>query len=103
MIMNTRFVGGLFAVTMLWPAIATAQTTVIETTGVAPPDEVITYVQRERIPSVRVEGDIAVGFALPPAVELRAIPNHDRWGYAVVNERRVIVEPRTRRVIRIVE
>jgi hypothetical protein len=80
-----------------------AQTTMIETTGAAPPDEVVTYVQRERVPSVRVEGNVAVGYELPSSVEIRTVPRHDRYGYAVINERRVIVEPRTRKVIRVVE
>ena len=101
--MNRHMLGGLVAATMLWPALATAQTTIIETTGAAPPDEVVTYVQRERVPSVRVEREVIVGSTLPDTVEVRTIPRHDTYGYAVVNERRVIVEPRTRRVIRIVE
>ena len=101
--MTKHVLGGLIATTILWPTLGTAQTTIIETTGAAPPDEVVTYVQRERVPSVRVEGDISVGFTLPPIVELRTIPSHDAYSYAIVNERRVIVEPRTRRVIRIVE
>lgn len=76
-------------------------TTVIETTGAAPPDEVVTYVQRERVPSVRVEGDVAVGYAVPGTVELRTIPNHSRYSYTVINDRRVLVEPGTRKVIRV--
>ena len=95
--------GGLAAAAILLPAMAGAQTTIIETTGAAPPDEVITYVQRERGPSVRLEGDIGVGFALPSNIEVRTIPRHDRYGWAIVNERRVLVEPGTRRVIRVIE
>jgi hypothetical protein len=76
-------------------------TTVIETTGVAPPDEVITFVERERIPSVRIEGDVAVGYVLPDTVEIRTIPQHQKFGYAIVNERRVIVDPGSRKVIRV--
>ena len=72
--------------------------TVIETTGAAPPDEVVTYVQRERVPSVRVEGDVAIGYAVPGTVELRTIPNHSRYSYTVINDRRVLVEPGTRKV-----
>ena len=102
--MNKHVLGGMIAATVLWPALAAAQTTtVIETTGAAPPDEVVTYAQRERIPSVRVPGDIAVGFAVPDTVELRTIPRHDTYNYAIVNDRRVIVEPRTRRVIRVID
>src|SRR5262245_28280933 len=60
--MNRHLLGGVIAATVLWPALAAAQTTVIETTGSVPPDEVITYVQRERVPSIRVEGDVRAGF-----------------------------------------
>jgi hypothetical protein len=98
--MKRHTLGGIVAATALWPALATAQTTVIET---APPDEVVTYVQRESVPSVRIEGDIRVGGTLPGTVEIRTIPRHEKFGYTVVNDRRVIVEPSTRRVIRIVE
>jgi len=31
------------------------------------------------------------------------VPQHTEYRYAVVNDRRVIVEPRTRRVIRILD
>ena len=78
-------------------------TTVIETTGVAPPDEVVTYVQREKVPSVHVEGEVTTGFVLPDTVEIRTIPQHQKFGYAIVNERRVIVDPGTRRVIRVLK
>jgi hypothetical protein len=101
--MKKHVLGGMIAASVLWPVVGSAQTTVIETTGAAPPDEVITYVQRESVPSVRVEGDLGVGFVLPGTVQLRTIPRHEQYGYAVINERRVIVEPRTRKVIRIIE
>ena len=101
--MNRHVLGGMIAATFLWPALASAQTTVIETTGSTPPDEVVTYVQREQVPSVAIEGDIRVGATLPGTVQLRTIPRQEKYGFAVVNNRRVIVEPSTRRVIRIVE
>jgi hypothetical protein len=40
---------------------------------------------------------------LPAAVELRPVPNYTEYRYAVVNDRRVIVDPRTRGVIRIID
>ena len=46
---------------------------------------------------------VVVGEPLPEVVELRPVPNHVEYRYAVVNDRRVIVEPRTRRVIRILD
>ena len=41
---------------------------------------------------------VVVGEPLPPTVELRTVPSHTEYRYAVVNDRRVIVEPRTRKV-----
>ncbi len=67
------------------------------------PNAVITSIQGERVPSVTVRERVVVGEPLPPAVELRPVPRYTEYRYAVVNDRRVIVDPRTRRVIRIVD
>ena len=48
-------------------------------------------------PSVTVRERIVVGEPLPETVVLRPVPSHTEYRYAVVNDRRVIVEPRTRR------
>jgi hypothetical protein len=84
-----------------------AQGVVVEgtvgSTVVEVPAEVRSYVVRERVPSVRIQEEVVVGRPLPPTVEVRTIPDHRDYGFAVVNERRVIVEPRTRRVIRVIE
>ena len=53
--------------------------------------------------SVVVRENVAVGEPLPQTVVLTPVPSHTDYSYAVVNDRRVIVEPRTRRVIRIIE
>jgi hypothetical protein len=91
------------AALLLTAGAASAQTTVIETTGTMPPDEVVTYVQRDTIPSVQAPGDVIVGYTVPGTVQLRTVPRYVAYSYAIVNDRRVIVEPRTRRVIRVVE
>ena len=101
--MNKHVLGGMIAATILWPALASAQTTVIETTGSTPPDEVVTYVQREHVPSVTVTEDVRVGATLPGSVQLRTIPRQEKYNFAVVNNRRVIVEPSSRRIIRVIE
>ena len=67
--------------------------------GLEIPNAVITSVQGERAPSVVVRERVVVGEPLPPTVELRPVP----YRYAVVNDRRVIVEPRTRKVIKIID
>jgi hypothetical protein len=67
-----------------------------------PPPPVVTYVEREDIPSVAVEHEVVVGRPLPRTVVLHKIPKY-HYEYAVVNHRRVIVEPGTRRVVKIIE
>jgi hypothetical protein len=66
------------------------------------------YAYRERHPSYRYEGDIRVGAVLPErGVRYYEVPReyHVRPGYryTYVNERPVIVEPRTRRVVEIID
>ena len=70
--------------------------------GLEIPNAVITSIT-ERGPSVTVRERVVVGEPLPPAVALRTVPRHTEYRYAVVNDRRVIVEPRTRRVLRIID
>lgn len=68
-----------------------------------PPAGVVTYVERERVPSVAVEERIVVGEPLPASVELHTIPEYKEYRYAVVNNQRVIVEPRSRKVIKVIQ
>ncbi|EJZ23148.1 DUF1236 domain-containing protein [Rhizobium sp. Pop5] len=87
---------------------AFAQSTVIVTdpapTGsVVLPGEVRTYVMEQNTPSVVYDGDITVGVTLPDTVEVHRVPNVDSYAYTVVNNRRVIVEPQTHRVIQVLE
>jgi hypothetical protein len=75
------------------------------TVGMAaePPDEVVTYVRREESPSVTVREHVVVGEELPSTVELRTVPSHTEYRYAVVNNERVIVEPKSRKIIKIIK
>ncbi|MGV2098648.1 DUF1236 domain-containing protein [Rhizobium sp. 21-4511-3d] len=87
---------------------AFAQSTVIVTdpapTGaIVLPGEVRTYVMEQQTPSVVYDGDVVVGTALPDTVEVHTVPNMDGYAYTVVNDRRVIVEPQTHRVIQVLE
>ena len=65
------------------------------------------YVVRERRPSYRYSEDLRVGVVLPEdGVTYYEMPPEYRapnYRYTIVNERPVIVDPRTRRVIEIVE
>ena len=70
-----------------------------------PPREVITYVEQQPAPSasVVVEQPIAVGKPIPETVVLTPVPDYDDYAYAVVNDRRVIVDPRTHTVIQVID
>ncbi len=68
-----------------------------------PPAEVRTYVESRPVRSVRVERQVVVGEPLPETVTIYEVPEHREYRYAYVNDRAVIVDPRSRRVIEIVE
>ena len=64
------------------------------------------YVVQHRRPSVRVEGPVAVGAVLPQQVQVYRVegnPAFDNYRYTWVNDRAVLVDPATRRVIYVVE
>ncbi|MBP2234274.1 hypothetical protein J2Z31_000764 [Sinorhizobium kostiense] len=87
----------LICATLLFPASVMAQATVVL------PGEVRTYVLEQKSPSVAVEGEIVVGQPLPETVEIHTIPDQPDFAYAVVNERRVVVNPSTRVVVEVLE
>ena len=129
--MRVRFLVTLLAATAIAPAAALAQNNAVGgavggaivggvvggpvgaavgagvggTVGAAtePPPGAVTYVEREDIPSVAVRERVVVGEPLPATVELRPIPEYKEYRYAVVNHKRVIVEPRTRKIVKIIE
>jgi hypothetical protein len=67
------------------------------------PNAVITSIPDDRVSSVTIQDRIVVGEPLPAAVEVRPVPGYSDYRYAVVNDRRLIVDPRNRRVIRIID
>lgn len=67
-------------------------------TAVAPPPQkVVTYVEAQPAPAqpVVIEQPVAVGKPLPQTVVLTPVPEDPQYAYAVVNEQRVIVDPKT--------
>ena len=66
------------------------------------------YVVRERRPSYRYDNDLRVGVVLPESgvtyydvpAEYRAPPG---YRYTIVNDRPVLIEPRTRRIVEVIE
>ncbi|MDO1580611.1 DUF1236 domain-containing protein [Rhizobium oryzicola] len=68
-----------------------------------PPREVVTYVQEQPAPApVVVQEEVVVGKRVPDTVVLTPVPQHRDYAYAVVNDQRVIVDPRTHTVVQIV-
>ena len=67
------------------------------------PDTVTTYVTEQPVEDTTVDVDVAVGATLPDKVVIKNVPDHDDYGFAFVNKKRVIVEPKTRKVVKIIE
>jgi len=65
------------------------------------------YVVRERVPSYHYDSDVRVGVVLPEeGVTYREVPAEFKapgYRYTYVNDRPVIVEPRTRRIVEVIE
>lgn len=65
------------------------------------------YVVTQRHPSYRLSSDVVVGAELPSSgVTYYEVPNRFgevRYRYTIVNDRAVLVDPQTRRIVQIVE
>ncbi|RUW63348.1 DUF1236 domain-containing protein [Mesorhizobium sp. M7A.F.Ca.US.008.03.1.1] len=59
------------------------------------------YVKKQPLASVKVPGvELNIGSALPDTVELHEIPNV-KYRYVVVDNRTVLVDPGTRKIIKV--
>ncbi len=65
------------------------------------------YVVERRVPSYRYRERIAVGTTLPDeGIEYYEVPREygvERYRYTVVNDRTVLVDPSTRRIVQIID
>jgi hypothetical protein len=70
-----------------------------------PPERVVRYVETQPMPAqpVVVQERIVVGEPIPRQVVLTPVPDEPAYAYAVVNEQRVIVDPQTHTVVRIID
>ena len=90
----------LFAVTLA-AASAFAVTARAEDVIVVP-GEVDSYVAEQPFDDdVTYDGDVVVGDTLPESVIVREVPEYDDYSYAIVNRQRVVIEPRTRKIIKV--
>ena len=90
----------LFAVTLV-AASALAVTARAEDVIIVP-GEVDSYVAEQPFDDgVTYDEEVVVGDTLPEGVIVREVPDYDDYSYAVVNRHRVIVEPRSRKIIKV--
>ena len=73
----------------------------IDGAAIDPAPPVITYIEENPYEPVYLEGEIAIGETLPETVEVYDIPDYE-YRYVYVNDRPVLVEPDTRRIVYIV-
>lgn len=65
-----------------------------------------TYVTEQKVPSVTYREQVVVGATLPETITYREVPSRygaTEYRYTVVNDRTVLVDPRTRRIVQIIE
>ena len=68
------------------------------------PDPVTPWVTEQPMDGdVALEGSVVVGDTLPDKVVIKNVQDHDDFGYAVVNKKRYIVQPSTRKVVKIID
>lgn len=87
----------------LLSSLALSGAALAQTTTVVVPGEVKTYVLQQGSPSVVYEGKVVVGEALPDTVEIYPIPQQPTYGYVVLNDQRVLVDPQSRQVIEVLQ
>lgn len=98
----------LAAALALAPAVAFAQSSTTTTTTITTEQQskVRAYVVKEKPASVKVTETVSVGSALPSSVELRTLPSDvgvTQYRYAIVNDKTVLVEPSSRKIIQVIE
>jgi hypothetical protein len=99
----------LTAAIAMAPLVALAQTSTTTTTTTITTEQqskVRAYVVKEKPASVKVTESVAVGTALPSSVTLQTLPSDvgvTQYRYAVVNDKTVLVEPSSRKIVQIIE
>ena len=105
--MKRTVLAGIAAAALFSGSQALAQSTVVEIS----PEQRTTikeYVVKEKVKPVTIRESVRVGATLPADVELATVP--DAWGpsftkyrYVYSNDRVVLVEPSSRRVIQVID
>lgn len=70
--------------------------------AITPPETVRTYIETNPAQTVRLGGDVVVGAEVPGDVTFQTIPDYE-YRYARINDRPVLVDPGTRRIVYVYE
>jgi hypothetical protein len=105
-----RFLGALAATLVLTGAAfaqtSTTTTTTSQTITTEQAGKIRTYVQKEKKPSVKIQEQVNVGSTLPSTTQIYTFPDDvgvKNYRYSIINDRTVIVDPSSRRVIQVIE
>ena len=63
--------------------------------------EIDAWVNEQSGAGLTYEGDVAVGTVLPDSVEIIEVPAYRGYGYARLNDRRVLIDRSNRTVVRV--
>lgn len=69
---------------------------------VNPPEQVMTYIDQHPAETITYDGDVVVGTTVPAGAQMVAVPDYE-YSYVRINDRAVLVEPSTRRVVYVYE
>jgi hypothetical protein len=105
--MKRMMMAGATALAVMLSGQALAQSVEVE---IAPEQRtrIKEYVVKERVAPVRMKERVTVGATLPADVELRTVPSDwgpwgSRYRYVYSDDQVVLVEPSSRRVVRIID
>ncbi|WP_426124523.1 DUF1236 domain-containing protein [Pararhizobium sp. PWRC1-1] len=69
-----------------------------------PPERVITYVQQQPVQqSIVVQQPVVVGKPLSREIVLTPVAEDPRYAYTIVNDQRIIVDPKTYTVVQVIQ
>lgn len=86
-------------------ALAVSSSAFAQAVVIAPEQETVIreYVKKEPAASIKLPGvELNIGSTVPDTVELREVPNVE-YRYVVVDGRTVVVQPETRKIVKIID
>lgn len=102
-----RYSVGIVLAAALACSAAIAQTSTTTTTiTTEQQSKVRSHVMKEKPASVKVTETVTVGSALPSSVTLHTLPTDvgvNQYRFAIVNDKTLLVEPSSRKIIQVIE